>query len=368
MANKLLSKVEQKINVTFLKWKNYPKISRILFTLLFLIVIPFVVLGLLKQTTVFQKKATGSAVPSFYFNPSTATLSPGQEFLTTIYIDTAGQLTSAAAVQISYPPADLEITQVNPGKYIDQSPAMFPNILRNLVDSQNGKIFLDAGVDLLDPAYYTRTGIFCQIKFRVKPLATGGQKKIAFYLANPSDPTIPGDTDIIGADDKTGNDKTGIDILKEVGNLTLTIINAVPTPTNVPNCMGVGRNCTSSPCCASDGTVCTFVEKNYWTCQKSSTVPTAKPIVSPTLTVRPTVTPTKTPTPTLRPTNTPPSRPTTTATPLAPTQTPKPTATLTPTNIPNCLGPWKSCWEGGPPCCSGSACKYESGNKKCVPG
>jgi len=279
-----------------------------IFLLLFVLCLPLLFFSeFLNQRVFFFQKATAGN-PSFSFNPSSLTVNQGEEFLVEIKINTENEQTSGASAQIAFDNQVFEAKETIPGKDISQAPAMFPNVLRNKIDNSVGKVFLDAGVDVANPQYYVGEGIFGKIKFKVKDQANPGNNTISFYLSNPTNPKALGDCDIVGA-----NQKAGQDLLGEINNLTVSISSSIsptpstsPTPTNTP----IPGQPTNTPI----------------------PTPTSTPIPS-----TPTPEPTEIPESPEEPTETPSPTPLTTNTPQ-PTSTLQPTSSPAPTLPPNSSG------------------------------
>jgi len=200
------------------------------FILFFVLLVPLLVVSeLINRKIIFKQKATGGN-PSFSFNPPTLTINPDQEFLVEVKINTAGQQTSGASVQIVYDQNIFEALEIIPGVDITQTPPMFPTVLRNKIDNPNGKVYLDAGVRVPDPQYYSGEGIFGKIKFKVANQVQIGNQPISFFLTNPTSPNTLGDCDLVGSGDQADQD-----LLAQVNNLTVTISSSnSPTPTNTP--------------------------------------------------------------------------------------------------------------------------------------
>jgi len=169
-----------------------------------------------KKVTPTKKAAEGNA--SFSFNPNTMTVNPGQEFEVEVKIDTAGQLVGGALVKIDFNPNTFTALEITPGNEISQVPPMFPVVLRKLIDNSMGRIYLDAGVEVENPQYYLGQGTFGKIRFLVKDQTVTDSKTISFFLTEASNPQALDDCDIIGAQDKVGQD-----LLSQVSNLNINI-------------------------------------------------------------------------------------------------------------------------------------------------
>jgi len=286
-----------------------------------------------------QKNFYGSASaevygsePALFFSPSSFNVRPGDEFTVEINLITAGKLIGGAAIQVLFDSNAFQVKELIPGKSIIQTPPMLPAILRQEIDNQVGKVYLDAAVNYNNPEYYSGRGIFAKIRFAVKNSASPGSKIISL-LFNPNQPQLVGDTDIIG-----NGDLLGKDILKQTGPLTV-VVAALPTPTLPPPtptppavtclnrggtcCLGGYGGCTggsdsrlinpwvdpTSGNCNPGG------DRTIWCCLKEKCVSPASPVA-----------PTKTPTVN-------PPKPTATVTPLP----------QTPTAIPTVSGTSESC-------------------------
>jgi len=308
-----------------------------LFVLAFLTLISFVGVSLVNKTVQLRQKATGLVAPDFYFNPSTLTVAPGQQFQVQVKINAGGQPLSVAAFQINYNSQALQLTQITSG-------TIFPTVLRNQINNTIGKAFFDAGVALTNPVYFSGDDVFVQLNFQVNALATTSTQSIAFLLPDPNNPRSLGDCDLIGS-----GTNTGVDLLASVGNLTVTI-NAPSTsltPTRPP---ATATPIPLSDCQKKNGVCCSGGAGNcvkrliyFWLNNQITTSGGCNPnkVIDGAACCKSCRYPTPTPTRVLGPTNTPAAPTTTPITSPTPTRAATPTSSLT------------YCQQVGGVCCKG---------------
>ncbi len=167
-----------------------------------------------------------AADASFSLSPSTGVCIPRGSFDLNIVLR-ADEPTSGATAILNYDPSILEASSLTSGD-------IFPQELINSIDSSEGRIRLDAGVNVANPDFFSGEGTFGIIRFRVLEVGDTG---VSFDFTAGST-----------TDSNVAHAETHQDILTSASGGTYTFQEDNDGPSLDPSCVsGEGSTPTPTP-------------------------------------------------------------------------------------------------------------------------